>query len=379
MIDRKEILESIKKGDLSLEEGLELLRSMNKSEGESADNTDQESSIKQDNVSNLIDEWETSDKQLANLEFKNQLSEYIDFFDDDELNNTAAKLKLIKDELQYANENLKEKQSILKELALEAESETLSEDNKQLFNQLKSEVAELNLEIQELHNKKEEIEGGFLDKQEEYRPSEPTLERTKPVKEQTAEAIDQMNERINAMLNRLGGFKNQSVKQTHEANSNITNRQEVDESSAAKTKFDHQFLFKNIAATNIDIKLAKGNVILKTWEDSEISDVRIDTSITLLGKMDEMTPLESFYKRSQIDIDEETILFHVPNKRIQATLLFYLPKRQYDQLTCQLLGGNLKTNDLAIKNVHITLRSGSISLEDLPASLIESSAVEASN
>ncbi|MDU6524994.1 MAG: hypothetical protein E6540_13605, partial [Enterococcus sp.] len=91
--------------------------------------------------------------------------------------------------------------------------------------------------------------------------------------------------------------------------------------------FSHQFLFESIYATLLDIKLAKGKVILKAWTDETVSDVKVDAEVTLLAAVEDADPLEAFLERSQIEIDDYQIRFHVPNKRVEATLTFYLPRR----------------------------------------------------
>ena len=41
--------------------------------------------------------------------------------------------------------------------------------------------------------------------------------------------------------------------------------------------------------------------------------------------MEADTPFEAFLERSEIEVDEERISFQIPNKRIKAELIFYLP------------------------------------------------------
>lgn len=57
--------------------------------------------------------------------------------------------------------------------------------------------------------------------------------------------------------------------------------------------------------------------------------------------MDAATPFDAFDARSQIDVDDERISFQIPNKRIRADLVFYLPTRTYDHVAVKLLNGNV--------------------------------------
>lgn len=139
----------------------------------------------------------------------------------------------------------------------------------------------------------------------------------------------------------------------------------------AKTHFSHQFTFEDIDAQTIDIKLAKGKVILKTWEDETINDVKVEATVSLLGQMEEPDPIDAFLERSRIDVNNYQILFHVPNKRVDAKLTFYLPKRQYNNLALRLLNGDLMIEELSAKNSSIKATNGTILIKELDASMLE--------
>ena len=90
----------------------------------------------------------------------------------------------------------------------------------------------------------------------------------------------------------------------------------------ATTKFEHEFNYPNPQASLIDVKVANGTVVFKTWDQE---DVKVEAKIKLYGKMAGDSPMEAFLERSDIDVDDETISFQVPNKRVKADLTFYLP------------------------------------------------------
>lgn len=62
---------------------------------------------------------------------------------------------------------------------------------------------------------------------------------------------------------------------------------------------------------------------VKTWDSD---DVKVEAKIKLYGKMG-AEPFEAFSERSQIEVNEDHISFQIPNKRVRADLVFYLPKQ----------------------------------------------------
>ncbi|MGC3144973.1 hypothetical protein ACPTG9_15580, partial [Enterococcus faecalis] len=75
-------------------------------------------------------------------------------------------------------------------------------------------------------------------------------------------------------------------------------------------------------------------VVFKTWDKE---DVKVEAKIKLYGKMAGVSPMVAFLERSDIDVDDETISFHVPNNRVNADFTFYLPKPTYDHVSVKLL------------------------------------------
>ena len=74
-------------------------------------------------------------------------------------------------------------------------------------------------------------------------------------------------------------------------------------------------------------------MVLKTW-DSE--DVKVEAKIKLYGKMN-AEPFEAFFERSQIEVNDDHLSFQIPNKRVRADLVFYLPKRVYDHTAIKIV------------------------------------------
>ena len=135
----------------------------------------------------------------------------------------------------------------------------------------------------------------------------------------------------------------------------------------ATTKFEHEFYYEAPEASIIDIKAANGNVVLKTW-DSE--DVKVEAKIKLYGKMN-AEPFEAFLERSQIEVNDDHLSFQIPNKRVRADLVFYLPKRVYDHTAIKLLNGNITIDELEGKDIYTKSTNGNITVNHLTATMLE--------
>ena len=80
---------------------------------------------------------------------------------------------------------------------------------------------------------------------------------------------------------------------------------------------------------------------------------------------------DAFDARSQIDVDDERISFQIPNKRIRADLVFYLPTRTYDHVAVKLLNGNVTFDELVARDVYTKSTNGTIDFRKVDATMLE--------
>lgn len=439
MNERSKILESIKKGILSPEEGLDLLESLGlkepEGEGEKAPQSESEASSDLEEVPQS--ENEINIEEPVSFEEKTEFEEQPDFSDSfqseielseeeldiseeeaveeifeqepeiqipeeaieeekkhssdsvasmiDEWENSAepeskendpvrSKIDEFDEALQTKVETLREKKEIFRELNLEAELGIISTENEALYKQMKVELKELEEEIELLKHERKAIDEDLLASPERPYVSDGFFEVPDDFEEQKYRPMDRPQVEPNDWASRIGRVVNRAAKTVNDT----VNNSDFDWKSinkkfygTAKTHFTHQFIFEDIDAQTIDIKLAKGKVILKTWEDEAINDIKVEASVALLGQMDEPDPVDAFLERSRIDVNNYQVLFHVPNKRVDAKLTFHLPKRQYNNLSVRLLNGDLMIEELVAKNAAIKATNGTILIKALDSSMLE--------
>lgn len=307
-----------------------------------------------DSVTSLLNEWEHMGTTESTTS-KDSVTAKIDEFDQ---------------ALQAKSKQLRENQEEYRELNLEAELGIISAENQPRYQQLKEEIDQLESEIQQLKQARETPEPEYYTASEEAPnffgiPDDFDQQRYSP--------LDRPTEEPQNFAGRLERLMNKTVQAVSETVNGSGAFKDIGKQMPRRRNvhFSHQFLFESIDATLLDIKLAKGKVILKAWTDETVSDVKVDAKVTLLAAVEDADPLEAFLERSQIEIDDYQIRFHVPNKRVEATLTFYLPRRHYQQAKLQLLTSDLRVEELAAKEVLIKSTAGTIRIEDLDASSLE--------
>lgn len=308
-----------------------------------------------DSVSSMIDEWENKKTEP------------------EEVDPVRSKIDEFDEALQTKIETLRNKKEEFRELNLEAELGIISAENEVIYNRMKIELNQLEEEIELLKHERKAIDKDLFTSPEGPYASDGFFEVPDDFEEQKYRPMDRPHEEPTDLASRIARMVTRTTERVSDKVNNEFDWKRVNQKfyGTAKTHFSHQFTFEDIDAKTIDIKLAKGKVILKSWDDETINDVKVEATVALLGQMEESDPIDAFLERSQIEVNNYQILFHVPNKRVDAKLTFYLPKRQYHNLSVRLLAGDLMVEDLGAKNVAIKATNGTVLMKELDATMLE--------
>ena len=202
MNERQRILELVKKGILSTEEGLDLLESMAKAKDEAqikqaADKVD---SYHRDQATNLVDEWETGqDTEEAKGSEKQDLEDLEAYFDDlaTEANQISARIDEINQKKNELKAALHEKQEVLMELDTKEELDTLSEEDDDIREAVEDEIDDLKEKIAKLEEKVAEEEEELKNVQDNQSENRKERNRTRfdipdDLKDQASETFSQV-------------------------------------------------------------------------------------------------------------------------------------------------------------------------------------------
>lgn len=396
MKERERVLELVKKGILTSEEALILLENMATEKDEkqiekAAEKVDTQNigtTNKEDQVADLMDALEKGEAEgptVDSFEENTQDSaekdrENLERILDElatKANRASAELDEVNAEIAGIKEEIKEVAEEIGTLDTKEELDALTEDEQvqrkdlhvllaQLEEKLATQSTEKTALEEELKNiRKEQWKGQWNDTKEKV--SSPFSEEWKD------QATDTFNQ-VGGKVAEVGGQVGEFLKKTFNSFSDTMNDNvewkdiKMKVPGVATTKFEHEFNYPNPQASLIDVKVANGTVVFKTWDQE---DVKVEAKIKLYGKMAGDSPMEAFLERSDIDVDDETISFQVPNKRVKADLTFYLPKRTYDHVSVKLLNGNVLVEELTAKDVYTKSTNGTITFKKIDATMLE--------
>ena len=396
MKERERVLELVKKGILTSEEALILLENMATEKDEkqiekAAEKVDTQNigtTNKEDQVADLMDALEKGESEGPTVDpFEENTQDSAEKDREnlerilDELatkaNRASAELDEVNAEIAGIKEEIKEVVEEIGTLDTKEELDALTEDEQvqrkdlhvllaQLEEKLATQSTEKTALEEELKNiRKEQWKGQWNDTKEKV-----SSQFSEEWKDQATDTFNQVGGKVAEVGGQVGEFLKKTFNSFSDTmNDNVEWKDiKMKVPGVATTKFEHEFNYPNPQASLIDVKVANGTVVFKTWDQE---DVKVEAKIKLYGKMAGDSPMEAFLERSDIDVDDETISFQVPNKRVKADLTFYLPKRTYDHVSVKLLNGNVLVEELTAKDVYTKSMNGTITFKKIDATMLE--------
>ncbi len=396
MKERERVLELVKKGILTSEEALILLENMATEKDEkqiekAAEKVDTQNigtTNKEDQVADLMDALEKGEAEgptVDSFEENTQDSaekdrENLERILDElatKANRASAELDEVNAEIAGIKEEIKEVAEEIGTLDTKEELDALTEDEQvqrkdlhvllaQLEEKLATQSTEKTALEEELKNiRKEQWKGQWNDTKEKV-----SSQFSEEWKDQATDTFNQVGGKVAEVGGQVGEFLKKTFNSFSDTmNDNVEWKDiKMKVPGVATTKFEHEFNYPNPQASLIDVKVANGTVVFKTWDQE---DVKVEAKIKLYGKMAGDSPMEAFLERSDIDVDDEIISFQVPNKRVKADLTFYLPKRTYDHVSVKLLNGNVLVEELTAKDVYTKSTNGTITFKKIDATMLE--------
>ena len=396
MKERERVLELVKKGILTSEEALILLENMATEKDEkqiekAAEKVDTQNigtTNKEDQVADLMDALEKGEAEgptVDSFEENTQDSaekdrENLERILDElatKANRASAELDEVNAEIAGIKEEIKEVAEEIGTLDTKEELDALTEDEQvqrkdlhvllaQLEEKLATQSTEKTALEEELKNiRKEQWKGQWNDTKEKV-----SSQFSEEWKDQATDTFNQVGGKVAEVGGQVGEFLKKTFNSFSDTmNDNVEWKDiKMKVPGVATTKLEHEFNYPNPQASLSDVKVANGTVVFKTWDQE---DVKVEAKIKLYGKMAGDSPMEAFLERSDIDVDDETISFQVPNKRVKADLTFYLPKRTYDHVSVKLLNGNVLVEELTAKDVYTKSTNGTITFKKIDATMLE--------
>lgn len=398
MKERERVFELVKQGIITTEEALVLLENMATEKDEKI--VKKEAINVKKATPSLEENLETAEPELSELPDFDEAQEeafqkLVESEEADrrrlekildelvtETNRTSVSLDEVTTEIKGIELEINEKQEELMVLNTMEELEALTMEQSQKQADLESELQELITAKQELELEKSEYaeQLSSLRKEQKETEKEQKNERfdfTEDLEEtfnefgqKFGEASSQFGRKMGVAGVQLGRFVKDTIRTVSDTvNENVDWKDiNIKVPGMTSNSFQHEFYYPQTGASLIDVKVANGQVMFSTWESE---DVKVEANVKLYGKMAAATPFEAFLERSQICVDEDTISFQIPNKRIKVDLHFYLPQRVYDHMSVKLLNGDVDIVDLEAKDIFLKSTNGDMLLNNVTATMLE--------
>lgn len=379
MNERERILDLVKKGVLSTEEALDLLESIAQAKDASQIQraADEVKAQKQEPIAyeQIHDEAQEVENTTEQIQQTAQETEELYAQLAERVTKASAEIDRLALTSQTVAEELASIEEALMHLNTKEELELLTVEDSEIRKNLEQKKQALLHELQTVQAQKEAVERALKDSRREQwnhtkEKISQKLEMPDDWKEQATETLNQVSDKMVRSGSKLGKalFKTiQSVTDTIGENVEWKNVQ-VKVPGMAATKFDKTFTFEPTTASIVDIKVANGKVTLKKAADDT---VKVIAAVKLYGKLEDTDVEQAFAQRSELQVDAEKISIQIPNKRIRADLVIYLPEKMYDYVSIKLLNGSVVIEELIAKDVFVKSTNGNLQIESLNATMLE--------
>ncbi|MDE1547726.1 daptomycin-sensing surface protein LiaX [Jeotgalibaca caeni] len=375
MNERERILALVREGIISTEEAIELLENAAKKHGRDAMRQNKDEGFTEE--TETVTEEKTVEEEREEAEKKDRV-------------NFEKILEELASEISFFSSRVDEKTEALQVLRRQI---SLKEDRRQelaTHEELGGMTPEMEIEAMRLDEELESLRGQEQALREEKREMEEKMRTLK--KEQLEKNVKSFSEKfgnkeewketandLSGKLGKVGAQIGSFFSSTMNTVMDNVEWKEIDFNlnvpGLVSSKFSHDFVYENTTATILDFQIANGNIV---FEKGDTEDIRIHADVKIYAKVEEGTPFEAFEARSHIEIDEDQLKFHVPNKRVRCDLLVTLPAREYDYVAFKILNGNLSLNDLSGKDVYVKSTNGKMTFTNLQATMLELDGVNGS-
>lgn len=312
----------------------------------------------QERKDSMNDDYSDTKKELEadmiNLQKQIELISLIEEVD------STKELEELNKELTQVMEELRDHEN---EVATDAEIKTLEEKVAALREEVKTQNEVKNERLKELHSlkmkqwsTKAKRASENIDIPEEWRDgANKTFNKAGDIFEETSKTI--------------GNVFRQTMQTTKDALDKVDWKEiNINRVTGEKTNLKHEWLFEDTTATILDFKNANGDI---QYKPSVNDNIKVTAKIVIRGDIDGASPLEAFETMSVIKIDEDKFTFHVPNKKITANMIVYLPQRDYDYIRTNTFNGDTTFHDLNARDLYVKSTNGDIILNNFEASMVE--------
>ena len=357
MNERQRILDLVNQGIITSEEALVLLENLAKNDQGQATSTVTQDQPTETETETSAENQEKQDKQKEAVE--------------EQAHELTVALSGVNRQLQDLKQGLHADQEQVTLLDTMEDLDSLTAEKAGERQTLKATILQKQVQIDELEEQRKTLtdELNQLEKERRQMAKNQWSEKlglSDDWKENASETFDELSDKLGEAGNQFGKF----MKNTAKTVMDNVDWKDVNfrVPGLATEKFTHDFVYPNVHPDMINVKVANGSVNFRIWDQPEI---KVTAQIKLYGKMAEETAIDAFEARSQISVTEDDLVFQVPNKRIQADLIFYLPANNYQQTNVKVLNGDIELDGFTGRDIYVKTTNGQLTLMSTNAAMVE--------
>lgn len=401
MNERERIIDLVKRGIITTEEGLDLIEGLANKENKQTSDKDFGAEV-EDLKNNAINYF----NNIIDSKKKKQSSTAVD-------ENVSLESILLEDEIERAKENiikleekLNKQNEALNQVTIEGirlDIEALNEERR-LIKEMDEvdhaeEVKMIDREIKEKEEKiinlevEQERAQHRIDELQEKLAVEITTynERVKEFKKMAeddnlnSDKYDYIDEDNNQShfsdnwkkeasdrVNQTGKEVNRIIKDVVNSSKEFFNnfewkKQEFKVPTISSETFDRQWTVEGYQPSILDFKNANGAVQIET---ADVEAIEIQAKVTMYGKFNKSLE-EALNERMVYKVNEDQLVFQIPNKRIKADLYIKLPKITYDYISLNVLNGGIKISNVELNDLLVKVVNGGVTLDSVKAVMTE--------
>jgi len=378
MKERERILELVKQGVLSTEDALDLLENLAQKETQESVRKDYSQAEKAEQQKEPVEETQSDDaedftEKSDEKEKQNKRKQLEDKMERlaNEASAHSVKIDRLNMQINEYEKQISDKEAVKLHLQALADLDNLSEEKNEQMESLIEEIEDLNEKVELLQEEKyqtiqklQSVKRSQLGTQAKQFTEK--LDIPEDWKETAAGAWSQVGEKVS----RVGSDLSRTLKETFDSVADNVDWKDINMKvpGIVSASFSHEFVFPQSKATILDFKFANGDV---TFKRSSSEEIRIEADIKVYGKLENQTPMEAFEERSSISENGEQLKFHVPNKRIRCKAVVYLPEREYDYTSVNVLNGKVSFNQYKGKDLFVKSTNGDLVFDQTEAVMLE--------
>lgn len=124
----------------------------------------------------------------------------------------------------------------------------------------------------------------------------------------------------------------------------------------------HIFQHQGVTFSKLEMDIANGRLDVQSWQED---DVRIECKAKVYQVESQDEARKRFMDNKQFQIDDESLSFSIPSKKIKTDIILYVPTKIYEQISLRLFNGPISVEKLQVDELKVKTANGKIQMDEV--------------